>query len=335
MHEAPVSIIVPVHHGGVFLERLLTSLQRLDWPPNRLEVVFALPEPHAAERGGLDAAEAPFSIRCVDVSSTRRAVALNAALHVARGEWLAFTDDDCILPADWLRRLQAAFAAPGVGWVGGSDRLAVETASAFDIALDVALRSFWGTGGIPGGGRLRLGAYCPRLWNMAIRRAALDRLADNGAGPFVDTLDVHEDVVLAQQLRDKGLEPLFDSSLAVDHHRDTTFRSFVRINRDMAGTSYRRRVHGAAHTMLLGYFLLLGLSVVLAAAVPATGVVPLVVAAPYLFALAAVGVEGLWRYRRMTALILSPLLVLSMHLARTAGYAAAMARETARRQGRE
>lgn len=37
--------------------------------------------------------------------------ARNLALSRARTEWVAFTDDDCVVPADWLLRLEAVFAA--------------------------------------------------------------------------------------------------------------------------------------------------------------------------------------------------------------------------------
>ena len=47
-------------------------------------------------------------------------VALNAGLARARAEILAFTDDDCIIPADWLTIMDAEFRAdPLLGGLGG------------------------------------------------------------------------------------------------------------------------------------------------------------------------------------------------------------------------
>jgi cellulose synthase/poly-beta-1,6-N-acetylglucosamine synthase-like glycosyltransferase len=43
----------------------------------------------------------------------------NAALRVARGEFIAFLDADEIAPAEWLARLLAPFADPAVGFTGG------------------------------------------------------------------------------------------------------------------------------------------------------------------------------------------------------------------------
>ena len=47
-------------------------------------------------------------------------VALNTALLRARGEWIAFTDDDCIVPRDWLVSVAREFdSLPAVGALGG------------------------------------------------------------------------------------------------------------------------------------------------------------------------------------------------------------------------
>lgn len=47
----------------------------------------------------------------------------NAGLGVARGEILAFTDDDCYPEADFLTRVWCAFADPSVGFIAGQIKL--------------------------------------------------------------------------------------------------------------------------------------------------------------------------------------------------------------------
>jgi glycosyltransferase involved in cell wall biosynthesis len=47
------------------------------------------------------------------------AVARNAALSIARGRFIAFTDSDCVPSRGWLTRALDGFSAPGIGVVQG------------------------------------------------------------------------------------------------------------------------------------------------------------------------------------------------------------------------
>jgi len=58
----------------------------------------------------------------VYVGEPRRGVAYarNRGVEVARGEILAFTDDDCVPEPGWLRAMAERFASdPTIGLVGG------------------------------------------------------------------------------------------------------------------------------------------------------------------------------------------------------------------------
>src|ERR1700747_554064 len=48
-----------------------------------------------------------------------KSIGLNAALRVAHGQILEFTDDDCYPAPDFLSRISAAFEDPSVGYVSG------------------------------------------------------------------------------------------------------------------------------------------------------------------------------------------------------------------------
>jgi cellulose synthase/poly-beta-1,6-N-acetylglucosamine synthase-like glycosyltransferase len=61
------------------------------------------------------------SVSAVSVSEPKagKSNALNAALKIARGEVLAFTDDDCYPASDFLNQVWQAFKDPSVGYIGG------------------------------------------------------------------------------------------------------------------------------------------------------------------------------------------------------------------------
>ena len=63
------------------------------------------------------AAEA--DVRCVREETPGLSAARNRAIDEARGEVIAFTDDDCEVTREWIPALLAAYADPAVGCVTG------------------------------------------------------------------------------------------------------------------------------------------------------------------------------------------------------------------------
>ena len=109
------SVILPVCHGGRFLEAALASLLRMDYPPECVEVIAAVADSERDSAAVAQAAErATLPVHCVGVPAGRRAVRLNAACAAARGQVLVFGDDDGLFPSDWLRRLHHATRRPMV-----------------------------------------------------------------------------------------------------------------------------------------------------------------------------------------------------------------------------
>ena len=131
-----------------------------------------------------------------------KARALNLALTGAKAELLAFTDDDVVLPENWIERLVAFFAAhpeyaAGMGVVRADPaglnpdtvrRLArYQTLPLYDRGSEVIdTKHLYGC-------------------NMGIRRAALDQVGafDERLGPGASGL--HEDGDMSRRIRQAGL----------------------------------------------------------------------------------------------------------------------------------
>ena len=327
MNQPPTfSVIVPVYHGGRFLRDALTSLGALDYPPDQLEVIVAGPAEDAEARRITEeaAARAAARVRYVPSSSARKASELNAACAVASGRILAFTDDDCVLPLDWLTGLEGVFERePDAGAVGGPDEL-IAAGSSFGLALDWVLNSFVGTGGCRRQKGLRVGTYYPKLCNMATpRRVALEvALPTGGNGPqlFDERLSVHENVDLAHRIERSGRRIVFAPQVSVRHYRDTTFLSFTRRNLRMAAASRRLGVHRLAHGVLAAS-VLGGLALAVCAPFFAPARIVLVAgAALYAVVLLASAVRAAAATRRWAALLIVPLLLVAIHLSRGIGY---------------
>ncbi len=113
------SIIVPTFSRPAQLAACLHSLASLDYPRDRFEVIVV-------DDGSQDRSEnlaAAFSKQMNIVLTPHPhggpAKARNAGARVAKGEFLAFTDDDCVPAADWLRAFASRFRNRHNVMIGG------------------------------------------------------------------------------------------------------------------------------------------------------------------------------------------------------------------------
>ena len=103
-----VSIVVPTYRRPHLLDRCLAALCAQDYSSAAYEIVVADDGNDAATRQLIatrsrDTNGGP-AIRYIAVTDRHGpAAARNAGWYAARGEIIAFTDDDCIPNADWLR----------------------------------------------------------------------------------------------------------------------------------------------------------------------------------------------------------------------------------------
>lgn len=113
------SIVIPTRDRSVQLRACLDAVQHLAFPRDRFEVIVV----DDGGREPLDALVSPFlqsmSLRVCEHPGRGPASARNAGAAVARGAYLAFTDDDCAPAADWLLRLREAMARNPGKLVGG------------------------------------------------------------------------------------------------------------------------------------------------------------------------------------------------------------------------
>lgn len=113
------SIILPTYSRPDQLARCLRAVGRLDYPRDRLEVIVV-------DDGGPDPLEAvlapfraEFRLALLRQENAGPAAARNTGAAEAVGDFLAFTDDDCLPESQWLRGLAAALADDATAMVGG------------------------------------------------------------------------------------------------------------------------------------------------------------------------------------------------------------------------
>jgi glycosyltransferase involved in cell wall biosynthesis len=120
-----VSVIVPTFHRPDLLGRCLAALVSQDFDPMAYEVIVADNAAAAPTRRLVEgwAERSRPAVRYVAAAHARGpAAARNAGWHAARGEIVAFTDDDCVPAPGWLA---AGVSALVEGVAGARGRIVV------------------------------------------------------------------------------------------------------------------------------------------------------------------------------------------------------------------
>ena len=105
------SVIIPTYNRPEALKRCLQGFLNLDYVDWELIVVNdGGQEPLIIEQ---------LPIQVINTPHAGPAAARNAGAAIAQGDYLAFTDDDCVPGVDWLHQFDMAFEKTGYEALGG------------------------------------------------------------------------------------------------------------------------------------------------------------------------------------------------------------------------
>lgn len=209
------SIIIPVLNAERTLENCLTSVTATDYPADQYEVL-------CVDNGSTDG-----SVRIIQKFKTVHLIfertrqssyaARNAGIRAAKGEIIAFTDADCIVPSNWLSQVETAFSDPSVGAVAGQV-LPVEPTTFIERyqvsrrALDLEVMSFF-----------------PFRWLPITANAAYRREIFTKIGLFRGDLISCGDFELGQRIKEHSSYTIaVRLDIAVKHHHRTSLRAMLR-----------------------------------------------------------------------------------------------------------
>jgi glycosyltransferase involved in cell wall biosynthesis len=122
MEPVTASIIVPVYNRGTEITACLESLLAMDYQGFELIVVDDNSTDDTRARLHQFKALHPAAAITIVVNREKKGAsgARNTGIALARGEYVAFTDSDCIVDRAWLRALVGGFSDPLIGAVAGT-----------------------------------------------------------------------------------------------------------------------------------------------------------------------------------------------------------------------
>jgi len=158
-----------------------------------------------------------------NISSAGPSRARNEAAVAAAGEFLAFTDADCVVDEHWLAELVRCFTGSEVAAAGGRQAVP-EDDSAFgkDVSLFMRALGFL-TDYLHSGEGIAEVEHNPSCNSMYRKSVFLE------AGGFLAGLWPGEDVELDYRLRKKRLTIMFNPAAVVYHYRPDSPRKFYKM----------------------------------------------------------------------------------------------------------
>ena len=208
--EPSVALLVAAHDEAPSLGRLLATIERLDWPRDRLHVVLADDGSTDGTWGHMQSwAEANEGARALRLDRVGKSQALNAALAAApAAEIVVAVDADLRLAPDYLRRLTPVFGHPDVA--AACAFVAAANPDATLVARYAALET-WVHQLVTAAGKDRLALNPPTFAGSAYRRSALEQV---GGFPPASAGD---DVGASAALTRAGWRTCFVRAARADH----------------------------------------------------------------------------------------------------------------------
>lgn len=317
-----ISIIIPTFNRVKVLKPALLSLNGLDYPRGKLEVVVVSDGSTDGTDEMMEQIGKKLNYRLSFIKEERRGIshAKNVAIEHSRGEIIVSTDDDCMFEPDWLKKLIAPFKDSRVASTGGPDR-AYKEGNLFSMAANYAFSCFVGSGGVHGRPvPVKIGRFCPMGCNMAIRKKALDEV-----GLFDEKIAPGEETDLLYRLGKAGYQTVSVPEAFVWHRAIDNLDGFIRMvfRRGKARVIMVQR-HGLISDFI--YFLpalmVLTLSGLLLSSflMPLLGRILTALIIIYSFILLSAGLSAFSYYRRGYCLFVVPLLIFIQHFTHGVGF---------------
>ena len=246
------SVVVPTYNRPEKLNNCLSSILSQEY---RGEFEIIMVEDDASEKSKpiIDSLNQDGKIRYFSQNHKGPAVARNFGVSKAIYDYIAFTDDDCVVPANWLSAIESGFKQyKNAGAVGGFMEAPTEVLkqNVFSRYESFMTRTVYGTGSkeIFGGFEVPTGGTN----NIAYKKSVLSEIKG-----FDETFPVAagEDADLKLRVVSKGYKILY-IPLKVEHFHLFGWKSFIRQSWIRGiGSYYFHQKHGGG----LGLFGILGM----------------------------------------------------------------------------
>ena len=210
-----ISVVIPTRNAEDTIENCLKSLDDLDYPKDKMEIIIA--DGLSTDRTREVAQK--YKANVISNHKLRVVSARNVGFEQAQGYLIAFSDADCVMDRSWLRNSVKYFDDVAVAGIGGPN-LIPPNESSFARAVGVIFDCAFSLGG---GAPTKI--YDKVIESRAHGSNAIFR-ADvlRQVMPVDEEMFEGEDVVMNKKIEHLGYKLLYVPDVMVWHHRRTTPR---------------------------------------------------------------------------------------------------------------
>jgi GT2 family glycosyltransferase len=139
------TIVIPTYQRPRQLLRCLQACSALDYPQNRYEIIVVNDGGEEILPKLTDQLNNPPEITILNQPNAGPATARNEGVRAAKGDYIAFTDDDCMPDSGWLMTLASEFRKWPSAMIGGctENRLPQNLFSTASHSLILALYAYY------------------------------------------------------------------------------------------------------------------------------------------------------------------------------------------------
>jgi GT2 family glycosyltransferase len=219
-----ISVVIPAYKGASTIAECLESVEAAT-AGRRVEIIVV--ESSNDVTADIVRRRFPGVVLIQSAERLTAGGARNRGVAEARGRLIFFTDQDCIVPPDWIARLERHLEDPSVGAAGGAVGIRnPSNLSGCAVYFLEFLHHFPSNGAPQRNKNFVIGC------NSAYRTSALL------AAGFPDQT-LGEDVLLSHKLRGYGFGVVYDPRIEVRHYNREGWGEFFDYNRKMGRSAAR------------------------------------------------------------------------------------------------
>lgn len=221
MSEQPrVSIVISVHNCSRTIAKCLNSLSRMDHSDFEVLVVDDCSTDSTAE-----ICESYDNVRLIRTQRGGPSRARNIGVAECLGEFVAFTDGDCLVDRRWLAELEKGFDGSLVAGVGGDQKSPHDDTEFGKLVQDFLKTIGFMTGYIKSHAMLKETEHNPSC-NSMYRKSVFQQV-----GGFNESLWPGEDVELDRKIVAAGYKLIYNPDAVVFHYRPASLAGFCSMMR--------------------------------------------------------------------------------------------------------